>query len=109
MHYNHTQTNEPPPPLLCTLSLSQSPDPKFFITRRFHLNLLAVYSHQRKTMPLANLSFKKKNERVCERKVEKGRTKVTLDDLGDQGGVGESHSLERLGVLKKKRNQVSHL
>lgn len=24
---------------------------------------------------------------------------MTLDDLGDQGGVGESHSLERLGVL----------
>lgn len=50
-------------------------------------------------MPLANLSFKKKKKRVCERKVEKGRTKVTLDDLGDQGGVGESHRLERLGVL----------
>lgn len=49
-------------------------------------------------MPLAIYLSEKKKARV-RGKSEKGRTKVTLDDLGDQGGVGESHSLEGLGVL----------
>lgn len=106
MHYNHTQTNEPPPPFTNlshplalrsahSLSLPKSRS-KIFITRRFHLNLLAVYIHQRKTMSLAIYLSEKKRVRG---KSEKGHTKVTLDDLGDQGGVGESHSLEGLGVL----------
>lgn len=90
-----------------TLSLPKSRS-KIFITRRFHLNLLAVYIHQRKTMPLAIYLSEKKKARV-RGKSEKGRTKVTLDDLGDQGGVGESHSLEGLGVLFFFFPQVSHL
>lgn len=53
----------------------------------------------KKNNAISQSIFQKKNERVCERKVKKGRTKVTLDDLGDQRGVGESHRLERLGVL----------
>lgn len=118
MHYNHTQTNEPPPTLhqsispacsaLCTHSLSPKiPIENFHYTPVSFKSIGGLYS-SKKNNAISHLSFRKKKARV-RGKSEKGRTKVTLDDLGDQGGVGESHSLEGLGVLFFFFPQVSHL
>lgn len=64
MHYNHTQTNEPPPPLLCTLSLS----PPKARSEIFHYTPVSFKSigglqSSKKNNAISQSIFQKKNER----------------------------------------------
>lgn len=65
MHYNHTQTNEPPPPLLCTLSLSPKvPIQNFHYTPVSFKSIGGLQSSKKNNAISQSIFQKKKRESV---------------------------------------------